>query len=155
MDENGHCWSPGDRLEGTVRGMQEASSVWTQQARGAGSWQEPRPHSHTYVNITGAVGGDRTHARNSKSAKCKHGHTHHPWRPGLTPTGPRAPSRNRHSHRRRARCGVTPRNGRGGPAPPPPAPAHGLFGLEAPEAASSCPGEACPAHPACSQLKEP
>lgn len=40
-----------------MRGMQEASSVWTQQARGAGSWQEPRPHSHTYVNITGAVGG--------------------------------------------------------------------------------------------------
>lgn len=128
MDENGHCLFPGDRLWATVWGMQEAggagaASVWTQQARAAGSWRGARHHSNTRKHHRG--GGHRTHARDATSAKRKHRHItrgspdSHPPAPGPHPA-------------------VATHTGAGHGAerpPPPPATAHGLFGLEAPETA--------------------
>lgn len=90
--ENGHCLLPGDGLRATVWGMQETAGRHLlrvdQQARGAGSWQGPRHHSHTE---TGWGGAYRTHAHECTSAKCKHGHTRHPWGPDSHPlaSGPR------------------------------------------------------------------
>lgn len=67
VDENGHCLFPGDRLQARVRGMQEAggagaASVWTQQARAAGSSQGARHHSHTRKHHGGEGGTGPMHA---------------------------------------------------------------------------------------------
>lgn len=97
MDENGHCLFPGDRLWATVWGMQEAggagaASVWTQQARAAGSWRGARHHSNTRKHHGGGGTGPmhatprQLNVNTDTSPVAARTHSHQP--PGPIPQSP-------------------------------------------------------------------